>query len=84
MIISKIRLSDTQLILGHPMAWYDPEKDSISIDIRIKPFWLVLLHELGHYLSGYLPQAVHSKVCVEEWWDNIFTNLRLNLLLHTV
>ncbi len=62
-------------------AWYDWESNEIIIGRHLHPFPLVLLHEVGHYLLGYLPQAIHLVMCIDEWWDNLFITLRLNHFL---
>jgi len=77
MIIRRVHLTDGWLLLG-PAAWYDSEDDAICVDERLKPFWLVLLHELGHHIIGYFPQAIYYVVSLDSEWDNLWVKLRLN------
>jgi len=76
-LLSVIRLTDAKLLFW-PAAWYDSKDNTIFIDERLKPFWLVLLHELGHYFIGYFPQTIYYMVSLDSEWDNLWVKLRLN------
>ena len=78
--IKRTTLSETSMLLGHPMAWYNPETNEIIIDKRLKPLYLVLIHELGHYFIGYIPQAIHLIRALDYEWDELWIKLNLDRL----
>lgn len=69
--ISRVDITEGDFILGKS-AWYDYEENYIKIWKHLKPFWLVLVHELGHYFIGFFPQTIHLKIALDYEWDNLW------------
>jgi len=63
------------------MAWYNPETNTIHIVKGLKPRWLVILHELGHWLISYFPEFLHRRFAIDFWYDFYWERLGVDVVL---
>ncbi len=66
-------------IIGY-QSWasYDLETNTISIMEGVKPRWLAILHEYGHWLIGYAPEWLHKRVSLDYEYDRLWNWLDLS------
>ena len=76
----RINLTCGDILLGRS-AWYDPELDIIYIGNNISPFWLVLLHELGHHFINRFFIRVLRVISLDYEWDKVWLKLKFYWLI---
>lgn len=74
--ISRVDITLADFVLGKS-AWYDYRENYIKVWKGLKPFWLILVHELGHYFLGYLPEAIQMKIALGYEWDRLWVKTHL-------
>ena len=76
-VTDKLRIG--MFMVGY-QSWasYDPETNTIHILEGVKPRWLAILHEYGHWLIGYTPDWLHRRVSLDYEYDRLWTWLDLS------
>ena len=66
------------IIFSGAEAWYNTETNTIHIADGLGPRWLVILHELGHWLIGFIPGFIHRRISLDFWYDVYWERLGLS------